>query len=91
MNVPPPLPAPGLSLETGGGRGPSPGTGTIKPLGPSHDQGGTSLSLYSVAESRQKHCCTTIDWPLPLPLPPPAAPGRLTENKAASVASKRSG
>lgn len=29
----------GLSLETGGGRGPSPGTGTIKPLDPSHDQG----------------------------------------------------
>lgn len=42
-----PLPCliPGLSLETGGGRGPSPGTGTIKRLDLSRDQGGTMLSI----------------------------------------------
>lgn len=33
----------GLSQETGGGRGPSPGTGTTNLQGPSHDQGGTDI------------------------------------------------
>lgn len=35
----------GLSPETGGGRGPSPGTGTTNLRGPSHDQGGTDDRL----------------------------------------------
>lgn len=33
----------GLSPETGGGRGPSPGTGTTNRRGLSHDQGGTDI------------------------------------------------
>lgn len=36
----------GLSPETGGGRGPSPGTGTTNLRGPSHGQGGTDIFLY---------------------------------------------
>lgn len=36
----PSSPFPGLSQETGGGRGPSPVTGTTNHLGLSHDQGG---------------------------------------------------
>lgn len=33
----------GLSPETGGGRGPSPGTGTTNLRGPSHDQEGKGI------------------------------------------------
>lgn len=88
------LPAPGLSLETGGGRGPSPGTGTIKPLDPSHDQGGMSLSVFSCCRKRwiwyEAPSCTDTDLCTSPPPPPPAAPGRLTESKEASVASKGS-
>lgn len=36
----------GLSPETGGGRGPSPGTGTTNLRGPSHGQGGIDIFLY---------------------------------------------